>query len=237
MEPWIGQLLATVDPTWIDQLFAMVDPVWGPWIIFGLLLLSGIGIPLGEDIIVIPAGILVGTGELPLIPTLIAAYAGVVSGDMLWFAVCSRFGTRLLHKKWFKRIVHPRRMLQVKYQFDQRGAWVIVLARFIPATRTTTITVAGMMHMKAWKFALVTISCVLITAPMQLFAGWWIAHSLQAKSTTDSIFRLVGLVMVVIAIWWVYRLWLRHRRSGRKTPRARASWLRYFSRNRKYPDN
>ena len=46
----------------------------------------------------------------------------------------------------------------MKYQFDVRGAWVVVLARFIPASRTTTITVAGMMHMNYWKFIAATAS-------------------------------------------------------------------------------
>jgi len=218
---------------WIDQLFTMVDPTLIPWIVFGLLLLSGVGIPVGEDIVIIPAGFLFGHGEVPLVPLLFASYFGVVCGDLMWFTVCSRLGTRILHRKWFKRIVHPRRMLQVKYQFDNRGAWVIVFARFIPASRTTTITVAGMMHMKFWKFAVTTMSCVLLTAPMQLFAGWWIAQSLQSESTVELIFRLIGLVMVCIAIWWTYRLWSRHRRSGKRTPRAHASWLRHFSRQKK----
>ena len=124
---------------WINQLFSYVDPTWGPWVVFGLLLLSGIGIPLGEDIIIIPAGMIVAHGEMPLWPTLLAAYCGVVCGDLLWFMVCTKFGTRIIHKKkWFKRFIHPKRMLQAKYQFDKRGAWVIVLARFIPASRTTT---------------------------------------------------------------------------------------------------
>ncbi|MBC8523349.1 DedA family protein [PVC group bacterium] len=213
---------------WINQLFAMVDPAWGPWVVFGLLLLSGVGIPLGEDIIIIPAGMIVAHGEMPFWPTLIAAYGGVVCGDLMWFLVCSRFGTRILHKKWFKRVVHPKRMLQVKYQFDVRGAWVIVLSRFIPASRTTTITVAGMMHMSFWKFALPTFLCCLVTAPMQLFAGWWIADSFQAKSTVELVVRLVGLVMVVVAVIWTYRLWVRHSSSGKRVPRARASWLRRF---------
>ena len=145
---------------WMDNVMSGVDPVWGPWIVYGLLLLSGFGIPLGEDIIIIPAGMLIQQSALPLWPTLIAAYVGVVSGDLLWFLVSSNLGTNLLHKKWFKRFVHPKRMLQVKYQFDRRGIWVIVLARFIPASRTTTITVAGMMHMKFWKFALATTICL-----------------------------------------------------------------------------
>ena len=218
---------------WIDQLISVVDPVWGPWVVFGLLLLSGVGIPLGEDIIIIPAGMLVQQHALPLWPTLLAAYFGVVSGDLLWFFLCSKLGTKLVHKKWFKRIVHPKRMLQVKYQFDVRGIWVIILARFIPASRTTTISVAGMMHMKFWKFALATAICCLFTAPMQLFAGWWIADSLQAKSTVELVVRLLGLVMVVVAAIWAYRLWSRHRKSGMKLPRASASWLHRFSKKKK----
>jgi membrane protein DedA with SNARE-associated domain len=218
---------------WINQLMEFVNPFWGPWVVYGLLLLSGIGIPLGEDIIIIPAGMLVQQGALPLWPTLIAAYLGVISGDFLWFFVSSKIGTRLVHKKWFKRFVHPKRMLQVKYQFDTRGVWVIVLARFIPASRTTTITVAGMMHMKFWKFAIATVLCCLVTAPMQLFAGWWIAESLQAKSTIELVVRLLGLVMVVIAVIWVYRLWSSYRQSGKKIPRAKVSWLRYFPTKKK----
>lgn len=218
---------------WIDQLLALVDPQWGPWIVFGLLLLSGIGIPLGEDIIIIPAGLLVGHGAMPLLPTLLAAYFGVVCGDLLWFTICSKLGTRLAHMRWFKRLMHPRRMLQVKYQFDNRGVWMIVLARFIPASRTTAITVAGLMHMNFWKFATATVCCVAITAPMQIFTGWWIAKSLQAESTVELLARLIGLVVVVLAIVWVYRLWSVHQKSGKKPPRARVSWFKHFRRKKK----
>jgi membrane protein DedA with SNARE-associated domain len=214
--------------SWISELFSMVSPTLGPWVVFGLLMLSGIGIPLGEDIIIIPAGMIVAHGEMPLVPTLIAAYSGVVGGDLLWFIVCKKFGTRILHKRWFKRFIHPKRMLQVKYQFDRRGAWAIVLSRFIPASRTTTIAVAGMMHMPYLKFAIPTVICCLVTVPMQLFAGWWIAESLQAKSSVELVVRLLGLVMVVVATVWVYRLWSIHRASGKRVPRAKASWLRRF---------
>ena len=216
---------------WINGIITSVGPDWVPWVVFGLLLLSGVGIPLGEDIIIIPAGILVQqSADLHLWPMIFAAYAGVVLGDILWLTVCSKLGTRLVHKKWFKRIAHPKRMLQVKYQFDVRGVWVIVLARFIPASRTTTITVAGMMHMKFWKFALATIVCCIVTAPAQLFAGWWIASSIdKSESTIELILRLLGLVMIVIAVVWFYRLWSSHRKSGNSIPRANAAWIQHFN--------
>jgi membrane protein DedA with SNARE-associated domain len=129
--------------------------------------------------------------------------------------------------------MHPKRLLQLKYQLDSRGVWMIVLARFIPASRTTAITVAGMMHMNFWKFACATALCCLITAPMQLFAGWWIAKSFQAESTVELVVRLVGLAMVVLAMVWCYRLWSSHQKSGKETPRARASWFKHFRRKKK----
>ena len=52
------------------------------------------------------------------------AYLGIVVGDSLWFWMCGTFGTRFLHSKWFKRVLHPRRLLEVKHQIDERGALV-----------------------------------------------------------------------------------------------------------------
>ena len=215
---------------WIKGLVLGVSPFWAPWLVFALLLLSGFGIALGEEIIIIPAGMwLHAHGGSSWWPVILASYAGVVVGDILWFLICSTFGNRLLHKKWFKRIAHPKRMLQVKYQFDVRGVWVVVLARFIPGSRTTTITVAGLMHMKFWKFTLATAICCLLTTPAQLFAGWWIAKTFEeSKTTVETITKLLALVVVVLAFVLAYRLWAKHRKSGERIPRARASWLQHF---------
>ena len=70
---------------------------YGPFAVFLLLMLSGIGLSVSEDFIIIPAGVLVGHGELGLGSTLVAAYLGVVLSDCMWFGLCYRYGTRLLH--------------------------------------------------------------------------------------------------------------------------------------------
>lgn len=201
---------------------------YGPLAVFLMLMLSGIGISLGEDIIIIPAGYLVGTGQLGLAPTLIAAYIGVVASDCLWFAICHHYGTPLLHKRWLKRILHPRRLLQAKHQFEARGAWVIVVTRFIPGSRTTTITVAGMLQMPFWRFAVVTALCVLVTVPLQIGLGMLVAMGIAEMSIADALPRAIGLIMLVVALVLVVRLWRRHRAGGAPMPRAKARWLRRF---------
>jgi len=202
--------------------------IYGPLAVFVLLMLSGFGIPLGEDFVVIPAGILIAQKEFQLVPTMLAAYFGVVLADFLWFWIISRYGTLLLHKRGFRRMIHPRRLLQAKHQLDRRGAWMIVLARFIPGSRASAITVAGMLHMPFWKFALATASCVLLTVPLQLGLGMLIAKGLGTEDTAQTFLRLLGLVMLLLAVLMFWKLYRNYRVSRKGAPRARAAWLRRF---------
>jgi len=212
----------------LQELLQQYGPTLGPIIQFLLLMCSGVGIPLGEDIINIPAGILVAKGDMEFWPVLIAAYVGVCGGDILWFFIVSRWGARLLHIKWFKRILHPRRLLQAKYRIDRSGTWVIVLARFIPASRTSVITMAGMLHLPFWKFTLATMSCVLITAPIQVGFGWLIGREFATESTYNLIQWSVGGVLLVVVILLCYFMWRRGRRHGSRPRRAKVAWLKSF---------
>jgi membrane protein DedA with SNARE-associated domain len=221
----------------MEELIANNVPLYGPFAVLLLLLLSGVGIPVGEDVVVIPAGVLVSHGHLSFWPTALCAYAGVVAADCMWFGICYRYGTRLLHKRWFKRLLHPRRLLQAKHQFERRGTWVIVMARFIPTSRTTAVTAAGMLHMPFWKFALATGTCVVATVPIQLGIGLLIARGFGSVGLIELLLRMAGLVMVILAVMlgiaWVQR----QRGQEHRLPRAKASWLRRFRRRRAQEGN
>lgn len=203
---------------------------YGPYAVFVLLMLSGIGFTLNEELVVITAGVLVAGGQLNFWETLIAAYLGVVLSDSLWFYLCSRYGTPLLHRRWFKRLVHPRRLLEAKHQMEKKGAWVIVVARFIPASRTTAITVAGLLHMRFWKFFAVTACTTCLTAPLQIGLGVLIARSAgtHEMELVDQIRLIVGLILLMIVVLFVFN-WLRSRRAlSHRPPRAKMRWLRRF---------
>lgn len=212
----------------MEQFITSNIGVYGPVAVFVLLMLSGIGFPIGEDLVIIPAGIFVGNGELPLWPTLLAAYCGVVGSDSLWFILCHRYGSVLIHRRWFKRLIHPRRLLEAKHQVEQRGVWVIVFARFIPGSRTPTITIAGLLHLPFWQFALATASCVLITAPLQIGLGYLIALGLGTQRLADLVLYLMGGVAFVVVIALLWRWWRQHTPTRTRLPRARVAWLKRF---------
>ena len=214
-------------PKWIEEGIER----YGASAIFVAFVVSGIGLHLSEDFILIPAGWLAAQdwslfGEFAL-----AAYLGIVLGDAGWFWMCRTFGTRLMHTRWVKRMFHPRRLLEIKWQIDERGAWVLLAARFIPGTRTPVISMCGVLHMAWWKLLLVEGACVLVTAPMQMMIGWLAFHAAERAGVTNMAHQIMVAVAVtlavVIGLWLVHR-WLDARKARNRPPRASVRWFRVF---------
>ena len=214
-------------PKWIEE---GIDK-FGAITVFVAFLVSGIGLHLSEDLILIPAGWLSANDPKFFWELAAAAYAGIVLGDLGWFLLCRTFGARLLQSKFFKRMFHPRRLLEVKHQIDQRGVLVLIAARFIPGTRTPVITMCGVLHMATWKFITVEAVCVLITAPMQMGIGWLAFHAAEQAGVTDIFHQImIGVAVtlaVVIGLWLVHRA-IEQRKSKKRPPRANVAWLRMF---------
>jgi membrane protein DedA with SNARE-associated domain len=190
---------------------------------------------LSEDLILIPAGWLAANDWRMFAEFAFAAYLGIVLGDAGWFWMCRTFGTRVMHTKVFKRLFHPRRLLEIKWQIDQRGAWVLLAARFIPGTRTPVITMCGVLHMAWWKLLLVEGTCVLITAPLQMMIGWLAFHAAAKAGVTDIFHQIMVAVAVTLAVvigLWIVHKWLDSRKSKKRPKRASVQWLRVFGRSR-----
>jgi len=220
-------------PDWIEDGIRR----YGPITVFAAFAASMIGIHVNEDMVLIPAGFLAaGDPDHPVRlfwQFALFAYLGIVLGDAGWFWLCRTFGTRFLHSRWFKRLLHPRRLLEVKHQIDVRGALVLLAARFIPGTRIPVITMCGMMHMAWWKFLVVELSCVMVTVTMQLSIGWLASRAASSAGVTKLSHQIaigVGVTALVVLATYLLSIWLRSRQARRRAPRARVRWLRFYNR-------
>lgn len=219
-------------PKWIESGIRR----YGPISVFFAFIISGVGLHLSEDLILIPAGY-IAAGD-PAKPVRLFwefafwAYLGIVIGDSGWFWMCGTFGTRFLHSRWFKRFMHPRRLLEIKHQIDKRGAVVLLAARFIPGTRTPVITMGGLMHMSWWSFLAVELSCVLVSAPLQMAVGWFAAKAVSSAGVTKLSHQIaigVGVTIAFVLAMYFVHLWMKSRQSKRRPPRAPARWLRIYN--------
>jgi membrane protein DedA with SNARE-associated domain len=200
---------------------------WGPAAIAFVVLLAGIGIPVSEEILVIPSGFLVGKGVFSLWWTAGLIWAAVVLADLIWMLLVRRYSHVLLRMRFFRRMFHPRRILELKHLLDRYGAWVIIMGRILPGARTPTITAAGLAHMKVRTFMLGECVGAAKSVGWQLALGWLIATSLTASSKANHIetalFIALGVALVIAAVWW-------HRRRRKRRSRAPMQWLRNASR-------
>lgn len=225
---WILLLAtATAPVTGSEQYIQQLLESYGPIIVF-LALFAPL---LGEEPIIVGAGIAIGHGHMPAFATWMCAYVGVICSDSIWYWLCYAYGTPLLHKRWFKRLAHPRRLLQAKHQMEKRGAWVIVMGRFLPGSRTAAVVMAGLLHMRPWKYYLVEAFCAAATVSLQIGFGYFIAsqmHSGEKPSLGRTMLTiaavLVGMFLVTFGTRWI----ISRRKGETQSPRAKASWLRKF---------
>jgi membrane protein DedA with SNARE-associated domain len=209
---------------------------YGPVAIFVAFVISGIGLHLSEDFILVPAGIFayeqyVQTGSWEwFIQASVAAWLGIVAGDAGWIWICRHFGGKLLGWKKFRRLIGPRTLLEFKYEMDRRGAWALLIARFIPGARTPMVTMSGLMQLPWWKILAVEAAGVLITAPLQIGIGVGVAKiGSQFESAAHRWMLYIGATLAVVALMGVVHVLISRRRSKHRPPRAPMRWLSGFA--------
>ena len=209
---------------------------YGPVAIFVAFVISGIGLHLSEDFILVPAGIFayeqyVQTGSWEwFIKASAAAWLGIVAGDAGWIWICRHFGGKLLGWKKFRRLIGPRTLLEFKYEMDRRGAWALLIARFIPGARTPMVTMSGLMQLPWWKILAVEAAGVLITAPLQIGIGVGVAKiGSQFESAAHRWMLYIGATLAVVALMGVVHVLISRRRSKHRPPRAPMRWLAGFA--------
>ena len=217
--------------SWLHTQGPALVAQYGAWFIFVAFIICGIGLHISEDFLLIPAGALIFHGHMSWTETLAAAYFGLIIGDSGWIWVCRNFGTRIIHSKRFKRLMHPRRLLEAKYAMEDRGAIVLILSRFIPGTRTPVLTMTGILHMDWWTCRAGEVTPVAITSPIQIGIGYVGAMGYEhAEGAADMLTLSIAGVALLTGAFFAYRWWKQARARKGPRPRAPVAWLRTFGR-------
>ena len=91
---------------------------------------------------VIVAGTLAGAGDLNVLLVILAAWAGAVTGDNISYGIGKWAGERTV-KRLFRHEKAHRGFDWAEQQLEERGSYIIVIARFIPFGRTAVTFTAG----------------------------------------------------------------------------------------------
>jgi membrane-associated protein len=134
-----------------DELRDWVSGEWWSYlVIFAIAVIDAFFPVVPSESLVVIGGNLASTGDLNFLLVVLAGAAGAILGDNISFGIGHLVGERTVKRvfaseKWHKRIEWAERTL------DERGAYIILVARFIPGGRTAVTFSAGYVPTFRWR--------------------------------------------------------------------------------------
>lgn len=140
-------------PDWLDfqQLADWVSGAWWSYfLIFGVAAVDAFFPLVPSETLLIIGGNLASSGDLSLPLVILAGASGAVAGDNISYGIGTWVGEHTV-KRWFRSEKAHRRLEWAERTLDERGAYIIVVARFIPGGRTAVTFSAGYVHSLRWR--------------------------------------------------------------------------------------
>ena len=122
---------------------------WSYLIVFAIAMLDAFFPIVPSEATAIAAGVVAGTGGLRVELVILAAALGAILGDNISFAGGHFLGERL-NQRFFQGEKAKKRVEWARKLLEERGGYLIVVARFIPGGRTVTTFTAGFVDGMPW---------------------------------------------------------------------------------------
>ncbi len=179
-----------------------------------VLILTGSGLPVPEEVPIIAAGILSANETLNPAAAFACCLFGALVGDCVMYWIGYHFGRAVLQDHpWFARWVTPDRETRIEDMFCRHGLKVFFVARFLVGLRSPVYLTAGILRVSFKRFFLIDLFCA--TAVVGTFFGltYYFGEKI-ARSPWIRDTQVLLSVLVVIALACVaFYLWRRYRRK------------------------
>jgi membrane protein DedA with SNARE-associated domain len=196
------------------SLFAGTSGVVAYGLVFGILLLCGLGLPIPEDVSLILGGFLVYEGKAELLLMMVVGYVGIIVGDSTVFFLGRRIGPHISTSRFFGRLFTAEKRARVEALFHKHGEKIVMIARFLPGVRAVTYFTAGSARMKYWHFIFFDSVAALVSAPVFIYLGYTFGGELEqlihaVRTGQIRVLSAVGAVVIMYLIG--RRVWNRWR--------------------------
>jgi membrane protein DedA with SNARE-associated domain len=196
----------------MDSLMAFLHSLQG-WqayaLLLGLLVGSGFGLPVNEDILLLGAAALTLKGVMEPVPLIAVAWLGLVTADSLVLHWGHRFGGHLLRHRFMARLMPEARLAVMQARMRRYGPGFMFVARFMPGLRTPLFFAAGSLRMPYRHLFIFDGAAALVELPLLVYGvrylgGRWQEIVLLVQRFQG--FVLPGFVLLVLGLWLYSRI-------------------------------
>jgi len=145
-------------------------------------------------------GALIGSGAMPMVPTIAWAVAGAFIGDFLSYGLGAYYNERL--KVMWPFRTHPQWLILGQDFFKKHGGKSILIGRFFGPVRSLVPLIAGLMHLSALRFALSAFIAAMLWSVVYILPGIIVgALSLELPPAVATKFILT--ILGIVAFGWI----------------------------------
>lgn len=178
---------------------------WGYPALLLLLILTGIGSPIPEDLLLLTAGYLVYVDVFGWPVALAVCITGVVASDLMLYAAGR-------HLAWHSsrlaegRLLSPQRLQRTTRWFGRLGNRLVFIARLLPGTRALVFVTAGVRGVPASSFLRYDMLGAALWVPSMLLVGYASGSRIgtlhdAVSSLNQSAAWVIALAGLLLVIW------------------------------------
>ena len=193
----------------LEQLVAR----FGYLAVVSALFAAGLGVPIPEEATQLAAGVAAHQGWLRPPLAMATCWAGILAGDLAWFAPARRHGEWVLASRPVARVLTAERRARVEAHLARHAFLTVAVARHTSGLRLAAFALAATHGVRARTFALADGLSALISVPLVVSLGYLFSHHLGAvhrdlRRVELGILAAVALGVVALVI---RRRWLARR--------------------------
>lgn len=172
-----------------------------------VLLLTGLGLPVPEEVPIIAAGVLSAHEHLNPWWAWTACIVGALLGDTASYWVGYHFGRGLLQRhRWWPHVVTPQRELQLERMIRAHGLKIFFTARFLIGIRSAIYLTAGILRISFLRFILIDALCAGAIITVFFILSYWFGEQVgqwirQGEWAVTIAVVLGGVILLVVAAW------------------------------------
>lgn len=198
--------------------------------VFGMMIASGFGLPIPEEVTIISVGLISYMGAHPeLFPppypgapvvqvwhAALITLGAVVFSDFLVYTLGRVFGRKIVSGPRFKRFFSDTLMNKVASFTEKYGVFAAGIFRFTPGFRFPGHIMLGMMRFSAVRFAIIDGIAAGLSVPTQIYFIGRFGEEILKTMHQFKIYIGLGLLLFFI-LWAIHKLWNYWRTQTLKT--------------------
>ena len=179
-------------------------------LLFAVVMIESLGIPLPGETALIAFGVLASQGHYSIASVIVIAAAGAIVGDNLGYWLIGRLGGRALFRRWRWLNQYSDRVLpRAEALMERHGGKTVFFGRFVSILRYTVAWVAGLSHMRWWRFlfwnATGGIAWATAVGLTSYYAGSAAANAIQRYGLYAGAFVLVAVIAGWLGLHYAHR--------------------------------